>query len=396
MKVVSKEVFIKSPGPGTLVWGDSFYTRAKSGEKMRARSFMTRSDTLDSRDVSFSSDNGRTWSDRQATPVATKTPSGTYRKYPAQSFVDPEKDRLVTIVLEGLLPNDAPLEGMKAYHLSYRVSADGGKTNAVEEQVIQKGFTADHPFECVWVGKNCIMTGSGPYFRSRAHCTMIFPMQVTPVGPDGEYHNPGGGYTWTEAVCLIGRWSDGLRIDWEISSRVAIDPAKSTRGAIEPTVAEMPSGRMLMVMRGSNDVKPEFPGHKWYCISESGGRSWTKPEPWTYSDRTPFYSPSAISRFVQHSNGRTYWLGNITQENPRGNSPRYPLVIGEVNPASMLLEKGSVVVVDDLQSGEDPSLQLSNFTAHEDRETGEILLHLSRFITKGFHGDAMLYRVAVS
>jgi len=393
MRVKSREVFIRSPGPGKLAWGTAYYTRARGVDMKRTRMIQTRSDITDSCDIGFSTDNGRTWSDWKTVEIVTKTPEGMHRRIPAPGFIDLATDRLVTMILEGTLPKDDPLEGMKHYYLSYEVSDDGGKTSAVSGRVMQKGHTPEHPFECVWVGKNCIMKGSRPYFRSRAFGHMVFPMQITPLGPDGEYYNPGGGYTWTEAVVLIGKWTDGMKIDWEISERVAIGPDKSTRGLIEPTVAEMADGRMLMVMRASNDAKPELPACKWCAVSVDGGRNWSKPEEWTYDDGTQFFSPSSISQFVMHSNGHCYWLGNITPTKPRGNSPRYPLVIGRVDPVSLKLIRKSMTVVDDLQPGEDPSLQLSNFYARENRETGEIELHLSRFFTQEWFGDALLVRI---
>jgi hypothetical protein len=218
-------------------------------------------------------------------------------------------------------------------------------------------------------------------------------MQITPLGPDGKYYNPAGGYTYTEAIVVMGTWRKDGKIDWDISERVAIDPDKSTRGAIEPTVAEMPDGRMLMVMRGSNDSKQALPAYKWRSVSTDGGCHWSKPEPWTYDDGTSFFSPSSISQFVMHSNGRVYWFGNVCKENAKGNSPRYPLVAGEVDPVSLKLIRKSVTVIDDLQPGEDSSLQLSNFSLHEDRVTHDIILHLSRFFSHNWTGDAWQYRI---
>jgi hypothetical protein len=41
-------------------------------------------------------------------------------------------------------------------------------------------------------------------------------------------------------------------------------------------------------------------------------------------------------------------------------------------------------------------LTLSNFFAHEDRVTGEVLLHMSRlFMIEPWRGDSYLYRVQV-
>ncbi len=395
VEVKSKEVFLESPGRGTLVWGNSFYTRRDGVEKMRTRMLETRSDTIDSYEYSYSPDNGRTWDEWRSESVATETPDGMHRRIPAPGFVDPQTDRLITIVLEGVLPSDDPLEGRSNYYLSYRVSTDGGRTNAIDERLVQRGRPQGCPFEPVRIGKNCIMTGGGPYFRRRkGFARMLFPIQMTVLGPDGEYYNPGGGYTWTEAAVLVGTWGENLRIDWRLSERVALDPSQSTRGAIEPTVAEMPDGRMLMVVRASNDEKPEMPCYKWCAISVNGGLHWGAPAPWTCDDGSHFYSPSSISQLIRHSGGRVFWVGNITAENPKGNLPRYPLVIGEVDQKSLKLRR-PVVVIDDLQPNEDPSLQLSNFALHEDRETGEIVLHLSRFITQDWHGDAFVYRIEV-
>ncbi|MDZ4799623.1 MAG: sialidase family protein, partial [Bryobacteraceae bacterium] len=77
------------------------------------------------------------------------------------------------------------------------------------------------------------------------------------------------------------------------------DPAKSTRGWDEPTLAVLRDGRILAILRGSNDKRPQLPAHKWACWSSDGGRSWTTPQPWTFDDLLP------------HPNGRnSFMLGN--------------------------------------------------------------------------------------
>jgi hypothetical protein len=131
--------------------------------------------------------------------------------------------------------------------------------------------------------------------------------------------------------------------------------------------------------------------------STDGGHHWTAPQPWTYHDSEPFFSPSACSQLLRHSSGRLFWLGNITPENPRGNRPRYPFVIGEVNRSTGLLMRTTVRTIDNLQPGEDPVLSLSNFHAREDRRTREIALHMTRLFARpqGWEGDAYLYRITV-
>lgn len=396
-KVRSRKAFAAAAGPGVTAWVESFYTRGEGLEKMSTVGTSTRSDTTDTLQRRFSADNGRTWSEWEPIEFITETGEGVRREYPGPGWVDPRNGRLVTLVLEGLLPSDNPMEGMKHWFLRYRVSTDGGRTDAVDEQIVQKGdYTPEHPLEGVWVGKNSAMIGAAtcrPIRTRRGH--ILVPVQITPIGPDGEYYNPGGGYTYHEAAALIGTWTDGLRLEWDLSERVANDPARSTRGCVEPTIAEMPDGRVLMVMRGSNDVKPDLPGYKWYAVSDDGGFTWGPPAPWTYADGSPFYSPSSCSQLLRHSSGRYYWLGNITPTNPRGNSPRYPLVIGEVDPDTLMLIKGSTTVIDDRGPDEDASLQLSNFLAYEDREDGHMTLHVTRFFPNGWRGDAYVYEINV-
>jgi hypothetical protein len=164
----------------------------------------------------------------------------------------------------------------------------------------------------------------------------------------------------------------------------------------EPTLATLADGRLIMVLRGSNDKKPDLPGYRWIAYSSDGGWKWTKPEPWTYTGGEPFFSPSSCSQLLRHSSGRLFWLGNISSANPRGNRPRYPFWIGEVDSRSGLLVRESLRVVDDRQPGEDERLTLSNFCAREDRETREIVVHMTRLVAApgNWSGDAFAYRIA--
>jgi hypothetical protein len=150
-------------------------------------------------------------------------------------------------------------------------------------------------------------------------------------------------------------------------------------------------------MRGSNDRRPELPGYRWYSISSDAGRCWTAPQPWTYADGASFFSPSSCSQLIRHSSGRLFWLGNIVPENPHGNRPRYPFVIGEVDPRSGLLHRASIRIIDTLQPGEAPTMSLSNFFAREDRRTRAVVVHMTRlFAGSGpWSGDALVYHVRV-
>lgn len=69
-------------------------------------------------------------------------------------------------------------------------------------------------------------------------------------------------------------------------------------------------------------------------------------------------------------------------ENPTGNQPRTPRVIGEVDVKSGLLWEETVRVIDERKLGDRPLLARSNFSAREDRETREIVVNLSRLFER--------------
>ena len=60
----------------------------------------------------------------------------------------------------------------------------------------------------------------------------------------------------------------------------------------------------------------------------------------------------------------------------------------------MLLVKDTVREIDTRQPGEDADLQLSNFIVYEDRENGDVVLHMTRFFhSRGWRGNAYIYRI---
>jgi len=110
------------------------------------------------------------------------------------------------------------------------------------------------------------------------------------------------------------------------------------------------------------------------------------------------YSPASYSTLIRHSNGKLYWIGNVTDKIPRGNSPRYPLIIGEVDEDKIALKKKSITVIDTRKSNESEHLQLSNFSVYEDRETKHIVVTLARLFTHGIEdwtAPCILYRIKV-
>jgi hypothetical protein len=404
--VLSIDTFLPSPAPGVAAHGASYYTMPAGARLMSIHTLMSRSDTVDVAFIRFSEDNARTWGEAVEWPTKFVHPTGTGRRHPRGGYVDPVTGRYITVWTEGVLPTDNPLEGMKHWTLHYSVSADGGRTQLVSEQIIHAGeeYDATRHLPGVMVGKNCAMMGDlGQRPLTRSDGVILLPVQSSPTGPDGEYYNPGSGLTYTDCLLLQARWRSDGGLAWTASERVVGDPHRTTRGMIEPTIAELDGSRLLMVMRGSNDRHPEWPGHRWHSLSDDGGETWTTPAPWTCTDGDAFFSPSSCSQLIPWSDGRLFWMGNISPVNPAGNSPRYPIVLGEVDRRSGLLVRESVSIIDDRREGEHERLTLSNFYAREDRETGHLLLHMSRLFADGFRTDgkpdwtanALLYRIVV-
>ncbi|MGD0259042.1 MAG: sialidase family protein [Verrucomicrobiota bacterium] len=372
LRVVSRSLAANAPGCHNAVYLQQTGACLRSGDNI-------------------SLNNGHTWTTVPMQPdFVSGLPHG-YRRTPVTSVLDPFTGRLITIInamdTPGLDPTvHEPPVALETFYLRYRVSADGGKTWGFDEPIVQAGgFTAQRPFEGVWVGKNAIYLGDlGCIPIVTRAGGVLLPAQTTPLGPDGKLWNPSGGHTYTDVLVLIGTWTNGNRLSWRASQRVVGDPKRTTRGLFEPTLAEFRDGRILMVMRGSNggkaDPRCELPGYKWFAISRDGGETWSTPAPWTFEDGQAFFSPSSMSALFRHSSGRCFWAGNLSPQNCRGNLPRWPLVVGEVDPRSLKLVHSSVLTVD-TQRPEDKNhgrLDLSHLTLLEDRENKQIILAYPR------------------
>ena len=182
---------------------------------------------------------------------------------------------------------------------------------------------------------------------------------------------------------FIGRWSvEKGDYHWAAAARTEISPEFSARGLMEPEVAELTDGRLLVVWRGStqgtDNSITKFPGRKFFSLSSDRGQTLTPPKEWKYEDGSSFYSPSSYHTMFRHSiSGKLYWLGNITAGPPEGNSPRYPLVIAEIDEPTASIKKSTVTVIDDRGPDQGVDIQFSNFSLLEDRETHRVELYLT-------------------
>ncbi len=404
--VLSRRPLVPSPAPGIGVMGGTYYTRRDGHEVLSIYNYISRSDTADVAYVQRSQDNGVTWDAPVVWPCRFDSPHGIGRRHPRGGYADPVSGRYFTVWTEGVLPGDNPLEGMRQWTLWYTVSEDGGRTDRIREQIIHEGggYDAVQHLPGVTTGCNAVMMGDrGQLPLTRADGAILLPVQVTPTGPDGCYHNPGKGYTYTDCMLLIGRWRPDGGLAWTVSQRITGDPARTTRGLIEPTLAELDDGRLLMIMRGSNDACPDWPGYRWSSISSDGGLTWSVAAPWLHDDGTPMHSPSSCSQLLEHPTGRLFWLGNRCEQNPRGNHPRHPMILCEVDRRTGRAIRRHLTVIDDRQPGESDLLTLSNFHARTDRENGDILLHMPRFFAQAkptdpvdWTSDLFQYRIRLA
>jgi len=194
--------------------------------------------------------------------------------------------------------------------------------------------------------------------------------------------------------------------DFTFSNPVILSDLQSSRGIDEPQLALLKSGRILLVMRGSNErckawetrMEKGTPSFKWYAYSDDGGKTFTEPAPWHFDDGEVIYSSATISAFFRSSrNGKMYWIGNITDHTAYANDPRYPLYIVEVDENTGMAKKESLTVIDTRREGDAESVQLSNFFLLEDRETGHLELSLPKIGQLGtshyFRCDTWLYDI---
>ena len=202
--------------------------------------------------------------------------------------------------------------------------------------------------------------------------------------------------------------SETKTYDFTFSNPIILSDRQSTRGIAEPVIAELESGRILLIMRASNEIyegwgcrmEPNSPNFKWYAFSDDGGETFSEALIWHFDNREVIYSSATISEFIRSSKtGKLYWIGNITDHTAHGNMPRYPLCIVEIDENLGIPKKESYTVIDTRREGEPDRVQLSNFYMVEDRETNLIELTLIKYSQfendKPFFGETWQYDIDI-
>lgn len=343
--------------------------------------YYTSNDRVSLQSKSFrSTDNGKSWKNNPFLFSKAKYNSKNSRRTHITSLYLFKYDKIIHFINAidltniGLKKTKELKEGVSNYYLRYYLSSRSSQNYLVDEVVKDQSGDDETPFSGIVRGVNAYYLGDiGCQPIEMKSGKILLPVQQTIVKKNKLY-NPSGTTSFSGARVLIGTVVSDNKVTWQASNLLEISPEKSTRGLLEPTIIELSSGKLLMIMRGSNggvsDKLFSIPGYKWFSVSNDGGFNWSSPQALKYDNGNALYSPSSMSRLFKRSNGIVYWIGNITDKNPKGNSPRNVLVIGEINEENYRLKKQSVIVLDSQSNNVD----LSHVSVIEDRSNKNIII----------------------
>lgn len=403
---VKKEVYVPSPEPrvGTSV------SMTYIGRKLRrqeVRSLIRSSDWHDTVRRRMSEDNGKNWTDwelvyEEAPTQRDFTQSGGPSQRGTGPY-DPVSGRLIKPVFQRVIKGD-PKVAMKEIwsgnrlfsdHGFYQLSADDGRSWGKAHQLMYEDGPEFDPGN--WGDEVFFRTNEMYIGRAIAvsNGTVIISSTIPVPYRDEEdeklpsvFPNDYREGCVAGAICFVGRWNDERKdYDWKKSKPVFLPRSMSTRGLVELDLSELTDGSLLLIMRGSNTgLDPvKYPARKWFSVSRDGGLNWSEVSDIRYDTGEKLYSPASISRTIRSTKtGRLYFMGNIPDVPPDGNSPRYPLQMVEIDEDGPSFKKDTVTVIDDRDPNRDSEhLQLSNFSLLEDRETHDMEVYLIRLGENG-------------
>jgi hypothetical protein len=368
VRLLSKEVFVPCTDGRPVFPGFVTYLSATEPRLLHRYGWVDESDTYDDFGDSVSEDNGATWSAPVLRLQSRVVPEGRVRYAENACFFDQDTGRLLTFCSRGLYPAD---------HLNvderFEVVSD------VYDQTTGQ-WRGEEPLPLDLPGGLAISFCFPIKTRSGK---LLVPAMTMPLDDSGQpIHYPGCWAPMYASLTVIGQYRADGSLSWSCGQPVSVDPEQTSRGHCENTLAELRDGRLVMVMRGDNSMYPERPGHKWHCFSEDEGLTWSVPRPLGCSDGGSIESGSNGSALLRSvKTDQLYWIGNLAMDGDRanGNSPRSPLVIVEAQEKPFALRRETITVIDRRAPGEPPLTQMSNFRFYQDRETGDVVVFLSRY-----------------
>jgi len=403
---VRKEVYVPSPEPRVATSVSMTYI----GRKLRreeVRALIRSSDWSDTVRRRMSENNGRKWSDwelvyKQAPTQGEFTQEGGSSQRGTGPY-DLVSSRLIKPVFQRIVKGN-PQVAMKELwsgnrlfcdHGFYQLSADDGRTWGKACQLKYENgpdFDSNNWGDTEYFRTNEMYIGRVIVLQNG---TVVISATVPVPYRDEEdekfpsvFPNDYRDGCVAGAMCFIGKWNK-TRQDYDLkkSKPVFLPRRLSTRGLVELDLSELINGNLLLIMRGSNTgLDPvKYPGRKWFSVSRDGGLNWSEVKDIRYDTGEQLYSPASISKTIRSSKtGKLYWVGNIPDIPPNGNSPRYPLQIVEIDEEGPSFKKDTVTMIDDRDPERDSEhLQLSNFSLLDDRETHEMEIYLTRLGENG-------------
>lgn len=388
MKVLAAERFRSHVKGRPVVNGFLSYIHRTQPELMLCTGYEDYSDGYDDFELSLSRDNGRTWSEPQPWLRGRPVQGGRLRYAEPAALFDEDTGKLVVLVDENLYPDDkldtdSPIKVMQTIYDPATGSWTPPKDLALTP------------------GRYLAMSFSFPIKTSQGK--LLFPAMRPLLDERGKpIHYQGCWATADESLTVIGEYGADGELRWQLGAPVPVDLKKTSRGLDENTLAELGDGRLAMICRGDNSMYPERPGYKWLSFSEDGARTWSTPVPLPCDKGEPLESSATGSAFFRSpKTGKLYWLGNlcIHGERPKGNYPRVPLVIAEVQEEPFALRRDTLTVVGQRLFGEPAQVQMSNFRFYLDRQTGDLVIFLTRYAEHNAKdwmlADYYRYRVAL-
>lgn len=389
MKLLSREVFRKHDNGRPVVNGFVSYISNDAPVIMLRTGYEDYSDAYDDFSDSISYDNGRTWTDPELRLKGYDIEGGKVRYAEPAAFFDLDTGKLVVLVYRNFYPNDT-------------LNIDG---------ICEVAFDSYDPEAKRWAGLQFLDLSPGrslavsfPFPIKTSKGRLLFPAMRPLIDGNGNtIHYLGCWATADEPLMIIGDYQTDGNIKWQLGQPVPVDLEKTSRGLNENTIAELEDGRLAMICRGDNSMFPDRPGYKWLSFSEDDGLTWSEALPLPCDKGDPIESSatgSALFRSIK--TGKLYWMGNlcIHGQRPRGNYPRTPLVIAEVQEIPFALKRDTITVIDQRAPHEPEEVQMSNFRFYQDRENGDLVVFLTRYAEHSAkdwkRADYYRYRVEIS
>jgi hypothetical protein len=366
--LLAKEVFMHHRNGRPPVPGFVTYVHATKPILMHCSGWEDYSDGYDEYAVSLSHDNGKTWSKPEVRWKSSLVPQGRLRYAEPAAFFDADHSRLIVLIDHTLYPKDK-LNVDTEYGLELNIY-DTRRHKWTERREL------NFPGQ-----RTPAMSFSFPIKTARGR--LLFPGMRKTLDATGKAVHYGK--TWApvdEVATVIGEYGARGELAWRLGAALNIAPELSSRGLDENTLIELRDGRIAAACRGDNSAFPDKPGYKWLSFSSDEGQSWSAPIPLLATGGEPLESGANGSAFFRSvKNGRLYWMGNLALrgERPNGNWPRSPLVIVEVQEEPLALKRDTIFAVDERNFNDSPRVQMSNFRFYQDRDTGDVVIFLTRY-----------------